>query len=696
MQFLFFLISSASWWWVIPCLAAAFGYSWLLYRRDRHFEKNTKRLLALLRGSLVFLLCFLLMNPVFKSIGKRIEKPVIVFLQDNSSSLLDSKFANSYRKEYTEKQQELFDRLSADYTLRVYHFGDDLRENGTTDFSRKRTDISNALNVISDAYANQNVGAVILASDGIYNKGQSPLYTAEKIQAPIYTIAMGDTTPQRDLVLKNVVYNRIAFLGNNFNINVQVSAFAAKNETSLLTVKDEGKTVFSKTLTIDQADYFISVPVTLNADKKGVKKLQLSVSPLKNEITALNNSKTIYIEVLEGKQKIVMVALAPHPDLSAIKQSVESNQNYSVDIQMADRFDPAQLKNYQLLILHQLPSSSNATTEILNTANRLALPVWYILGSDTYLDLFNRTGSGLTILNSKANPNEALPALNTDFYAFTLSDQAKEEIRKFPPLSAAFGTYRTSGNFNTLLTQRIGAVTTDQPLLGFGTSGAAKTGILAGEGIWRWRLQNFQSAGNHEAINELMSKTIQYLAARDDKRRFRVTQPKNYFDETEEILFNAELYNDSYELVNQPDVSMELKQADKKYTYSFSRTGEAYSLNAGILPPGDYTWDAATSLGKENFKMNGRFTIAEINAEQQQTTADHQLLYALSLRSSGQMVYSAEMDRLPELLKAREDIKTVSYEQKKFEELVNLRWFFFVLLALVSVEWFIRKRSGLY
>jgi hypothetical protein len=690
-----FLLSSASPWWILVCIAVGCGYAYLLYNKAS-FDKRTRRILAILRGTLVFLLSFLLLTPLLRTIGRTLEKPIIIVAQDNSSSVLATKNSAYYKTEYTKQLNNVIDDLSAAYTIKYYHFGAQLEEAKDLDFSEKRTDISEVFDEINDAYSNQNVGAVILASDGIYNKGSNPLYNSDLLNAPVYTIALGDTIPQKDLLIKNINYNRIVYLDNNFNINILVSAYGSKGERSRMNVSANGRNLFSKEMTIDKDQFFVEVPVTLNANKKGIQKYTISLSPVKNEITAKNNSQAIFIEVLEGKQKILLLANAPHPDLSAIKQSIESNKNYEVKLVLADAFAPDQMKNYQLVILHQLPASENAVQNIIAQLNAQNIPAWFIVGNQTYIDMFNRAGSGLTITGARNSYNEALPALSNDFFLFTLSEEAKKEIQKFPPLYSPFGQYNSSGDFSALLLQKIGNVTTNAPLLTFNNSGTVKRAILCGEGIWRWRLQNFASVQNHDALNELMSKSIQYLSTKDDKRKFRVIQPQNNFDENEDILFNAELYNDSYELVNDPDVTLELKSGNKKYNYTFSKTSNAYYLNAAALPVGDYSYIAKTSLGKENHTATGQFTVAELNVEEQQTTADHQLLFSIANRTGGQMLYPDQMGELEKLLKAREDIKSISYEQKKMEELIDLKWFFFLLLALISVEWFIRKRSGSY
>ena len=78
------------------------------------------------------------------------------------------------------------------------------------------------------------------------------------------------------------------------------------------------------------------------------------------------------------------------------------------------------------------------------------------------------------------------------------------------------------------------------------------------------------------------------------------------------------------------------------------------------------------------------------------TIANHQLLYLLAKRSGGAMMYPHQFDILADLLNGKEDIKPISHSEKKLSDMINLKWIFFLLLSLLSLEWFIRKINGAY
>jgi len=261
-------------------------------------------------------------------------------------------------------------------------------------------------------------------------------------------------------------------------------------------------------------------------------------------------------------------------------------------------------------------------------------------------------------------------------------------------LNAPFASYKLKSAGKTLFKQQIGNTKTSAPLLVFNDE-AVKTAVLTGEGVWRWRIEDFEKNNNFDAFDELISKSVQYLSANEDKRKFRVKSSKDRYFENEHILLNAELYNDAYELVNGPEVSLELKNTDgKKYSFVFSKTGNSYELNAGSLPTGEYNFVAKTKLGTENYTLKGSFLVEALNIELMESKANHQLLYSLSKSTGGTMVYPEQIKSLIDSIKANEKVKTVRYREKSYEPLINLKWVFALIVLLLSFEWFLRKRNG--
>src|SRR5690606_30525867 len=136
----------------------------------------------------------------------------------------------------------------------------------------------------------------------------------------------------------------------------------------------------------------------------------------------------------------------------------------------------------------------------------------------------------------------------------SVSEEVADFIRNLAPLTGPLGKYSSNGNLQYLLSQRIGNSNTSQPLLGFIKRDNLNNAILTGEGIWRWRLENYKRAENFNAFDELITKTVQYLSIKEDKRKFKAYPSKNRFGQDENIFLNAELYDDAYQPVENAEI----------------------------------------------------------------------------------------------------------------------------------------------
>ena len=161
------------------------------------------------------------------------------------------------------------------------------------------------------------------------------------------------------------------------------------------------------------------------------------------------------------------------------------------------------------------------------------------------------------------------------------------------------------------------------------------------------------------------------------------------------MILNAELYNEALQLINTPDVKINLKSdSGKNYSFLFTRSAQSYQLDAGALPAGDYTYTASAKPGDQALTANGRLTIKPLNLEIRQTAADHKILAELAKQSGGKMLQPSQVGQLVDLIRKNENIKTVVYEDKRYSDLVDLKWIFVLVVGLLSAEWFVRKREG--
>ncbi|HRD51504.1 MAG TPA: hypothetical protein PKY96_02540, partial [Flavobacteriales bacterium] len=77
--------------------------------------------------------------------------------------------------------------------VRAFTYGDALREGIGFAQDAVATDLSTALREMHDRFSGPDLAAVILDGDGIVNRGRDPRFDADRLNVPVFTIALGDT-----------------------------------------------------------------------------------------------------------------------------------------------------------------------------------------------------------------------------------------------------------------------------------------------------------------------------------------------------------------------------------------------------------------------------------------------------------------------------------------------------------------------
>ena len=126
---------------VVFCLLLGFIYSLLLYFRQHNFlNRKLLFLLSLSRFLLISFLAFLLLDPILKSSKEIKEKPVVVILQDVSSSI--SKNIKNELEDFSNKLNDL--------NVYKYSFSDKIYDDFNEENNGLYTNISKVINEINN------------------------------------------------------------------------------------------------------------------------------------------------------------------------------------------------------------------------------------------------------------------------------------------------------------------------------------------------------------------------------------------------------------------------------------------------------------------------------------------------------------------------------------------------------------------
>jgi hypothetical protein len=627
--------------------------------------------------------------------SKQVEKPLVVFAQDNSSSILYSKDSSFYKTEYLKKVDEISKKLEEKYDFRFISFDQSVHKNSKIDYSGSETNLSALFEELKLTYSGRNVGAIILASDGIFNKGGNPYYIAEKLPVPIYSVVLGDTVKQTDIAISSVDYNRSTYFKNTFPVEILINAHNLPSKKSTITISNNNTVLFSKDIAISSQRYSETIRFFIEANQKGLQKYHISLKPVEGEFTLKNNEYDFFVNVLDARDKILITYQTLHPDISALKQALLASDMYQVDVKQINEIDKP-LNEYRTIFAYQLPDNKNSATNLFNSIKQWSIPVVYLVGNQSSLTILNQLNTGVQIQQQNNMMNDAFPLLNQNFVLFSIPNDFKQYISELPPVVVPFGTYKLSASATPFLMQRIGNFNSTMPLVIFNNQLNSKNCVIIGEGIWKWRLACYEMYNHHRYFDDLITKIPQYLVAQNDNSNFRV-KFKQFFNLNEPISGLAELYNQSLELDNSPEVSFVVTdQKNNEFPYTFSRVNKSYSLDIGAMPVGEYRWVAKTKLGDKAYEKRGAFVVQNVNIEALNITADFSLLRSLAMVHGGDVVSAKNVESVVEKIEKNSNIKPVSFFTKSYTELAQ-SWIYFLILILLAVaEWFIRKYNGLF
>lgn len=676
-------------WFLVFIPLSGLLYASVLYVRNRKYNFSTwlTVLFYTLRTIAVSLIVFLLFSPLLKNKTYTFEKPSVALYIDNSSSLTTDSSITDIPWQWEDFQQQ----LSEKYAIDTYRFGESVSKDSLR-FEEAATNLSAVLRHVRDNHQNESNKAVVVAADGIYNKGMNPLYAKLDPTVRIITVGLGNPVKEKDIRIAKVRSNDIAFQGNAFPVAVDVKADLAMGETVVLKIVKNGETMVSENLKIDREDFIQTKDFYLEAEGEGVQRYSVIISS--NDRKPENNQYDFFIEVIDEQSKILILSHAPHPDVTALRAAIASKKQYHVTTQTISDFDGS-VMDYDLVILHQLPATNTKAMNHIITLYSNDIPVLFVLGEQTDIKVFNGVKSGLRIANANGSSNKSFGVMNESFALFTYPASLSDWLTTCPPLDSPFGEYVQSPALNTMLFQQLGDYKTRIPLISLSGNFAHKSAIIAGTGLWKWRMQDFALHGHHRNFDALMVSIVKYLALKQDKDFFRVFAQKRY-PANAEVMVEAETYDAAYQMINDGDVKLELvSEKGEKFDFLMDKVQGKYQLNLGYLESGKYFYQASVTLNKKELLKKGSFMVIAHQLEKRNTTADFELLQKLADQHHGFFMPFDALDAVADSL-LNENHVSIRYEETTYRSLLNNVWLLVLIIALLAIEWFLRKYHGGY
>ena len=666
-------------------LAAIVALALVLFQ---YYYKNKRKgklqiILSFLRFLAIFGTLLLIINPKFTKNEYTLEKTNLVLLVDNSSSMTSEDKAKvisdlSSLKNKMESSSESFNILN-------YRFGAELSTSDSLGFTEKSTNISKALAGLNEIFTGTNT-AVVLFTDGNQTRGEDYEFYGKRQKFPIYPVVLGDTTKYDDISISQINANRYAFLKNKFPLEVFISYDGKEEVSSELQVFVDDKLVYKEKISLSNISNTKIVNTQIEASTVGIKNIKVIVPPLPNEKNTANNEKLLALEVLDEKTNVAIISTVQHPDIGALKKAIESNEQRLVSIYRPDT-DLSKLQEVDVYILYQPDASFDKVYKQIQLRKSNSFT---ILGTYTDLNFINRiqnnylVETGYPVQEFFASPNAA----------FSKFDISEFSVEGFPPLVSDAGPVNVLGIGEPLLKVRIKGVDMDQPLLTTAEEDTAKHAILVGENIWKWRVQNYRNDQTFKDFDAFLGKLILYLSTSKGKNRF-VLDYSSIYNNSSETKIKATYFDEAFVFDSNASINIkvESKSTNTSVEVPMLLKDGYYEADLSNLPPGKY--DFAATVTKGNLSRSGSFSILDFDAEKQFSSSNYAKLNRLAKNTGGKLYFPDHMDSLVKALETDPKFVPVQKSKQNVVPLIDFKFLLGIIIAALSLEWFIRKYNGL-
>jgi hypothetical protein len=600
---------------------------------------------------------------------------------------------------------------------------------------------------LSDAIA-ERVGqkshercVVVLLSDGQHNLGSPPLETAKVAggrNTPIFTVGVGAIERPADLAVTDVTAADTVFVEDRVRGEVSLKDDMPAGQSFTLKIEEGSQLLWEKPLITEhthlrKVEFDFPIKDLVEAKKKAVEgatftslplAFKVSIAPLSGEKDANNNAMTFRARAVTQRRKLLLLDGRPRWEFRYLRNMFDRDPQWEVNALVAGteltdvwergdkpgQFPPTReaLFAYDLIGFGEVPPKLLRDEEL-----------------EWIKEFVGTRGGGLFFVDGQREALRALAhgPLGALFPVEWLARAGKELPTgiELTERGAAFGPMRFVGDTKenaavwrslkpphwfapvkalpgaeVLLDGITG--TQKQPVIVLRPFGAGKVLFLGTDETWRWRYDvadKYQDPFWHQMAAAVMEPPY---AVRDKNVALDAGTVNYIAGDAAEL--RVRLRDDRGRAVTKGQPSaMLFRDGQKVATISLSaddNRGGAFRGKTGPLAPGSYEVRVdAHGLVPQAGDLHAEFYVSSRGGDAARELADlncnEELLQQMARASGGEFYREEDARKLVEKL---EPMSKGRIEES--ETILWQSWWWFVpIVGLLTVEWLLRKRSGL-
>jgi hypothetical protein len=664
------------------------GIAALLLALFQYLYKSKKSKLNInfvaLRFISIFAILLLIINPKFEKITYYNEKPNLIVAVDNSESIQHLNQVDN-TKQFL-KTIENDTKLNEHFNIEYYKFGNSFETIDSLYFKDSQSNLASVFNDLSQIYKN-TTSPTLLITDGNQTYGSDYEYVSQKnYKQVVFPIILGDTVTYSDLKIQQLNVNKYSYLKNKFPIEIITVYNGNTNVSSQLIVTLNNTTVFKQNLNFSKRQNSQTINFTLPAEKVGVNTYVATLTPLKNEKNITNNTKPFAVDIIDQKTNVAIVSSIIHPDIGALKKSIESNEQRSVSVVSPNEYFNT-MDNFQMTILYQPNTSFKSVFDVLDKSKSNK---FVITGTQTQWSFLNSIQNNYT--QEITTQIEEYQAEENSNYATFIVDNLS--FSDFPPLQSEFGSISFNLPMETLLFKRVNNTIIEEPLLATFEYNGRREVLLIGEHIWKWRAQSYLNNKSFQQFDNFIGKLVQYLAMNKKRSRLNL-EYESFYNGNGDIKILAQFFNKNYEFDARANINIILREinSDNETILPFILKQNNYQVDLSNFPSGEYNF--TVSANSSEVTQSGHIKIFEYNVEQQFLNANVTKLQHLATNSLGASYFITNTTALISNLLSDSRFKKVQRSSKNVVPLIDFKYLLALIALSLAIEWFLRKYNGL-
>jgi hypothetical protein len=669
--------------------------------------------LGILRGSAFACILLLLFAPEFTAIWQKSKSGKLLFVIDKSASMgLEENDQNRLSRSL-DIAGNLMGRVNNQIETGIYGFDTDTTQfkTLTMDTSRLGTNIDKSLSSIIET--EKNVTDIILITDGNFSVGDNPLYSEYINRVNLFTIGIGDTLEVPDLMITEVKSNKIVYQNQPTQIQVFVMSRGIKTQRLSLSMKQGNHILQAKDVQLNDEGRILPVEFEVVPDNVGLNQYDFYLETAPDEVITQNNNYTISMNVLKGKVRVGLIASNPGYETKFLKQLLSDRDDIHFHTSVAlnrgkyyednpDKF----IDSLDVLILYNYPPFSQSDSHVGQLINRLKsrrIPSLIILSenvSNTQLASIRNffpiksIRSSDQFLESQVKPSSSgklLPILSI----FEDDDSEERFWSASPPIQYPYNNISFESPVKILLqtSNPLNNNSSGQPVLIVHEARGKKGALLLGSGFWRWHFLFSEDNDFKNSWQLMLKNLIRWLDTGAANKNVILTAGKNKYQVGDNIVLNTEVYDGSFNAVDDGLIRTTISGPSVQFEIESNFDGNGrYEGSFVPLTPGRYiikseAWRNNINLGKDEIEL----VVTTVNSEFLNTKQNHRFLKKLAVKTGGKYFDEKDSGDIIKYINLKPEIK----RESETVELWNRLPFLLIIIVLLSLEWFIRKRKDL-